>query len=99
VISIEFDDTLMGRSFVTFDGIVVELFLEKFHAKGDRHHTGMTNWLIKAPDRKGVIDVVMYVGQRRTSSLLMKVDAANFVRIRPLLDALQQAGVPIRSEG
>jgi hypothetical protein len=98
MVDIEFEDALLGRSRICFDGRIIEVFVERATMEiGRRYHSAMVHWKIKPPDRKGVIDVNLYVGTARISQLPLKVDAANFERLRPLLDALHQAGVRIET--
>jgi hypothetical protein len=78
---------------IAFDGRVLELFQG---SDSIRHHVKLVAVTVSGPDKKGLLHVTFKrAWSTGAGGSLFTFDQAEFERLRPLLDCLIAAGVPV----
>ncbi|MBK8294505.1 MAG: hypothetical protein IPK93_06915 [Solirubrobacterales bacterium] len=86
---IAFDDSIQGQTILTFDGLVVELFTERFGSVA-RLIVGLLRVEVGNVDRRGNQSVTMVPGNKG-GGFTLTVPAAAWPQVQPVVEEIRSA--------
>jgi len=85
-----FYDLRFGNTVVTFDGSVIDIFYDGYHARHHRYLVAISP--LTGPDRKGAYQATLAHRSDGREVFMFSADESNLPRLAPLVAAVQAAG-------